>query len=231
MTSAAREGAIKVRQRGNWTRVYAEEDGRDVSHLSYGTRVLRMGPKGAVRMGGIGGVGTEREFRRRGLARQVLARAMEEMGREAYSCVGLYTSTRIVAHRLYRRFGFVGVMRSARAYKVLDPERLVLDALNEALKGSSGFSKSRSLVEITLRPHEPVVVRLDAEGAHPLPRGVGRSDLSISMSTETFFALWEGGIDLRYAEDANLLEWQGDEGTYRQLSKALDERRRSARPE
>ena len=221
MTPTERKATIKVRRRGDWTRVYAEEDGRDVSHLSYGTQVLRMGPRGAVRMGGIGGVGTERGFRRRGLARQVLARAMEEMGGEGYSCVGLYTSTKIVAHRLYRRFGLVDAVRSTRAYKVLDPRRFVCDALDEMLKGSSGFGKSRLLVRVTLRPHDPVLVRLDGEGAHLPTGGAGRSDLSISMSTETFFALWEGGIALRYAEEANLLEWRGEESSYRQLAGAL----------
>jgi predicted N-acetyltransferase YhbS len=129
------EVAIRVKKRGDRTRVFAEESGRDVSHVSYGARPVRLGREGIVRMAAIGGVGTDPEFRRRGLARQVLTRVMQGVHSEGYSCVGLHTSMKIVAHRLYRRFGLVDVAKSARAYKLLDPGRFICDALNGMLKG------------------------------------------------------------------------------------------------
>ncbi|MCJ7822430.1 MAG: GNAT family N-acetyltransferase, partial [Armatimonadetes bacterium] len=157
------KATIKTGKRGEWTRVFAEESDRDVSHLLYAPRELQVGPGATVRMAAIGGVGTDREFRRRGLAGQVFARAMAEIRKEGYSCVALYTSTMIVAHRMYRRFGLADVVRSPRAYKLLDPERIVCDALSHMLPdGSAG--RSPMLLRVTLRPHRPVFVRIE-EGA------------------------------------------------------------------
>ncbi len=100
------EAAIRVKKRGDWTRVFAEESGRDVSHVSYRARPVRLGREGILRMAAIGGVGTDPEFRRRGLARQGFTRVMGGIHSEGDSCVGLHTSSKIIAHRLYGRFGF-----------------------------------------------------------------------------------------------------------------------------
>jgi hypothetical protein len=200
--------------------VFAEESGRDASHLSYGPRELQVGPEGAVRMAAIGGVATDREFRRRGLAGQVFARAMDEIRREGYCCVGLYTSTRIVAHRMYRRFGLVDVVRSPRGYKLLDPGRLVCDALNHLLKEDSA-GRSPMLVRVTLRPHAPVFVRIEEGAARPVRRPRREADVSLEMSSHTFIALRQGEIALPYAEQAKLIGWRGDEADIRWLAEAL----------
>ncbi len=220
-----REVEIKARTRGDWTRVYAEEEGRDISHLSYSPRRLRLGQESEVRMAGIGGVGTEPEYRRRGLAGRVFARAMDEIHGEGYSCAGLYTSTRIVAHRMYRRFGFVDVAGSPRAWKLLDPKRFVCDLLNAKLKDNGSSSVGDSLtVEITARPHEPVFVRVEERKARALDCPVTKVDVSVTLSDETLSALWQGHMTARYAEEANLLSWEGDEEALRAVLQLLTRR-------
>jgi hypothetical protein len=215
-----REATIKTTKRGGWTRVFAEESGRDASHLSYGPRELQVGPEGTVRLAAIGGVSTDREFRRRGLAGQVFARAMEEIRREGYSCVGLYTSTRIVAHRMYRRFGLVDVGRSPRGYKLLDPGSVVCDTLNHVLRDDSEGSKP-IVLRVTLRPHEPIFVRIEAGAARPVRRPRREADVSLEMSSHTFIALRQGEMALPYAEGAKLVEWGGNEAHIRWLAEAL----------
>lgn len=215
-----RKATIKTRKRGEWTRVFAEESDRDVSHLLYAPRELQVGPRAAVRMAAIGGVSTDREFRRRGLAGQVFDRAMEEIRKEGYSCVALYTSTRIVAHRMYRRFGLADVVRSPRGYKLLDPKRIVCDALSHVLKdGSAG--RSPMLVRVTLRPHRPVFIRVEEGAVRPVARPRREPDVSLEMSGQTFLALRHGEIALRYAEQAKLVEWEGNEADIRWLADAL----------
>ena len=223
-TSEGRGPKIRLRQNRDRTRVYVEKGGRDVSHLVFMPRRLRMGAKGVVRMAAIGGVGTKAEFRRRGLMRQVLARTMEEIGGKGYSCVGLYTSTRIVAHRLYRRFGLVDVARSVQAYKLLDPGRFVCQALSDMLRGLPGGG-SPMLVRAELRPHEAVLLRVDESGVRLLTGPPREPHLSLAMSSQTFVALWQGEMTFRYAEEANLVEWRGSESSYRRLTEALARRR------
>lgn len=215
---------IKVRRRGEWARVYAEAGKKDVSHLSYGPKRLRMGREAVIRMAGIGGVGTEREFRRKGLAQRVLARAMAEIEGDEYSCVGLYTSTRIVAHRLYRRFGLVDVVGSPRGYKVLDPARFICEALTGMLRDTS-VGRSPMLVRVELRHHEPVFVRVEHGSGCAVAHAPGEPDVCLRMSGDTFFALWQGEITLQYAEEAKLVEWGGNGSSYRELAKALARRR------
>ena len=172
-------------------------------------------------MAGIGGVGTEPEFRRQGLAGRVLARAMKEIGREDYSCVGLFTSGGIVAHRLYRRFGFVDVVRQRPAYKILDPAGLVCEACSEMLKGSLPMRERRWVLRVELRPHAPVCLQVEEDRLSQVPVAGQESDLSLTLSAATLIALWQRGISLSYAEAANLVRWQGSRELHERLGEAV----------
>jgi predicted N-acetyltransferase YhbS len=117
---------IKVVARGPNKRVLAEDSqGKEVSRVYISPRRVKVGPAGEVVMAGIGGVGTAREHRRRGIASRVYARVMQEMKRSGYSCSGLFTGTVIVAHRMYRRYGFVDISVHRTGRKLLDPKAAV----------------------------------------------------------------------------------------------------------
>ncbi len=118
-----------------WRRVALYEGDQDISHLGYAPMPMCMGPVARLRMAGIGGVGTDPAYRRQGLARQVFARSLEEMRTEGYASVGLYTGTQIVAHRLYRQFGFVDILPGQAAAKLLDPAQFVRTSFADLLRG------------------------------------------------------------------------------------------------
>lgn len=79
-------------------------EGCSVSRTFIIDRRMRIG--GAViRVGGIGGVGTDEAYRRRGLARRVLERCVEVMTREGYEASFLFG-----IQDFYHRFGFATAM-------------------------------------------------------------------------------------------------------------------------
>ena len=213
---------------GHWQRVVAEHEGQDVSHLSFAPMPVQMGPGTAVSMAGIGGVGTEPEFRRRGLARRVFARSMEEMKEAGYSCVGLYTGTEIVAHRLYRRFGFVDVLVPGVAAKLLDAPGYVQERFAHLVRGfdvAEEVQRWRGRLQVHLAPHPPIFLHIDRGEVRLLQAQPETLDLTLRMGTVTFLQLFRNMVRADYACDAKLLEWEGDEGQWRVLASALEARR------
>jgi GNAT superfamily N-acetyltransferase len=221
-----RAAEIRTKTSGDWTRVYAEADGRDVSHLTYFPVLVQVGDEGRVRMAGIGGVATEREFRRGGLGGQVFAQAIERIRREGYACVGLHTSQRLVAHRLYRRSGLVDVVRQRRARKLLDPQRCVRECLASMIEEGAEARRRRPVLRVELHPHDPVFIRLE-EGDVQLAQGrASHVDLTLTMSSSTLLSLSNGDFDLRYGAASGLVRWRGDPEIYHLLADAVAARRR-----
>jgi predicted N-acetyltransferase YhbS len=77
-----------TQEKAGW-HVQVRDGDRSVSGLHIIDRELRIGSS-VVRVGGIGCVGTEREYRGRGLARQVIEASMELMRRERYQASFLF---------------------------------------------------------------------------------------------------------------------------------------------
>ncbi len=65
------------------------EDGKSISRLWIANRQMRIGAA-VVKVGGIAGVGTDRNYRNKGLARQVLDASLSLMQREGYDVSFLY---------------------------------------------------------------------------------------------------------------------------------------------
>lgn len=80
-------------------------DDRIVSTLRIWDRHVHLGAT-PVRMGGIGGVTTHPDYRRRGLANQLMAHAAETMRSSGYELGLLFT---IIPARFYRRLGWCSV--------------------------------------------------------------------------------------------------------------------------
>ena len=101
-------------------RVRAELAGERVSGLAINMRRLQIAPGVLVECGGIGGVRTAPEHRGRGYSSKVMAESMAHQRRLGKHVSGLYTGARIVAHRLYRNFGFADVAELTERVKYLD---------------------------------------------------------------------------------------------------------------
>lgn len=117
-------------------RVEFVHEGRSVSRTFIYDRRMRIGGA-VVTMGGIGGVGTDEEYRHRGLARRVLERCVEVMEREEYD-----TSFLFGIQDFYHRFGFATCMgghevivgsdaaaRSSRRHRIRPARRSDLQGL------------------------------------------------------------------------------------------------------
>ena len=225
-----KEAQIQIRRRGDRTRVYAAVGGKDVSHLSYAPQQFQIGPAARVRMAGIGGVGTEPEFRRRGLAYRVFSRAMEEIRGAGYSCVGLYTGKEIVAHRLYRLFGFVDVRVPQPAMKLLDPAAFAARKLSQALAtsaaGEEELANWRCALELCLPPDPLFYLQIEHSHARALDHPPRKLDLSLVTSRSVLMRLLWGSLTPQFAEAGGLLHWRGDPAHWRRLSATLAARHR-----
>lgn len=220
MSGERAKAAVKVDRGGRWTRVYAESGGRDVSHLVYARFPFQAG-RGVVNMAGVGGVATEPEHRRQGLSGKVFARAMAAIKADGYSCSGLYTATSIVAHRLYRRFGFVDLLQHRPAYKLLDPEAFAIGVLGGRLEQDRELNLSMTL---ELRPHRPLHLRVSAGRVAVPKRKPRRVDLTLHMAGETLIALAREIVSFDEALTSKLVEWEGDEGLFERLAARLRRR-------
>jgi predicted acetyltransferase len=88
---------------GGWA-VDLFEDGKSISRLWIADRQMRIGSS-VVQLGGIAGVGTDSQYRKRGLASQVLKASLALMQREGYDASFLYGIP-----DFYHKFGFVTCM-------------------------------------------------------------------------------------------------------------------------
>ena len=87
--------------------IIARIGGLRVGRIGVSTQQFQWGHGVYVKTAGIGEVGTEERFRRRGIATALMKKAMEFSAERGFPFSGLFTDTQIVAHRLYRHFKFV----------------------------------------------------------------------------------------------------------------------------
>jgi len=220
---------IRVIAQRRWQRVVAEDQGRDVSHLSFAPMPVRVGPAGQLHMAGIAGVATEPEYRRLGLASRVFDRAMQEIKAAGYSCVGLYTATDIVAHRLYRRFGFVDVMRHEGALKLLHPGQFVQEriaGLVQGEQGEGGLADWKCRLGIELRRYQPVYLRVDRGEVALLEAASPDLDLALKTTAGAFARLFWEADTIDHLEAAKALQWEGEEAHWQRFAGALRRRHR-----
>ncbi len=209
-----------------WRKVSAEAGGKDVSHLYYGPAKVHVGRHAAVTMGCIGGVGTDKQHRRRGLARRVFSRAVAAMKGEGYTVAGLFTGRRLVAHRLYRRFGLVDVSSGRTAYKVLDPAALARRRLSSLVRQSPELGRRRLALRLCFERSRKIYLKIEGNDVSLLPRAPRRLDLSLTMSHTTFLGLFDSRVGLSQAVGAKLVQWSGDAGAFDTLAKAIALRQR-----
>ena len=95
---------IRETRRGTGWKVELFDGERSISWCSLADCRMRIG-ESVVAMGGIGGVGTLPEFRRKGLSRQVMEATIAMMERERYAISFLHG-----IQEFYHRFGFITCM-------------------------------------------------------------------------------------------------------------------------
>lgn len=210
------------RKRSNgWRKVFTELDGKDISHLHYGPAEVQVGRHTAVTMGCIGGVATDKEHRRKGLARRIFSRSIASMKDDGCTVAGLYTSRRLVAHRLYRRFGFVDISSGHVAYKVLDPAAFARRGVSSLVGASRELRRRRLVLRLHFEGSRTVHLKLEGNDVSVLSRAPRRLDLTLSMSHATFLQLLDSSIGLAHAVEAKLVQWSGNADTLDAFARAV----------
>jgi predicted acetyltransferase len=163
----------EIKQTDGW-KVELVDGERSVSRLWIFDRHMRIGAA-TVYVGGIGGVGTDRDYRNQGLARRVLEASVELMVREGYDASFLFG-----IRDFYHRFGFVTCM----AEQQLKLDTRVAEKANRKLKlrsaRKSDFSAIARLYNRDNRYRTGTIVR-NPRRFNSFPMG---SDFDVPVETK-----------------------------------------------
>lgn len=95
-------------------------EGKPVSVVEYVFKDLHLGEGVYSKTGGISGVCTDSDYRRKGIVTNVMKLALDSAKNKGVSNSSLYTSLDFPAHRIYQRFGFTDIMTWRTYIKYLD---------------------------------------------------------------------------------------------------------------
>jgi hypothetical protein len=206
-----------------------EVEGEIVSHVNVVFKELHLGEGVYSKTGGIGGVCTCSEFRRKGVMTSMMQQTLNYIKNAGVSNSALYTGLMLPAHRIYERNGFRDVTTLPSYVKILDFAyvfRLWLRDINRDIKVSRIAQKTLQGWNRTIVFHfEEFGVqslrfnRGRFQRIHVLPR---KADVVIATSLETLFRATQG--ELRFEEAAETGKMQvrrGDEADLRMLRRIL----------
>ena len=180
------------------SRVAVEKDGQQVSGLHLGRRDFQVARDTYLSMGTIGGVSTRPGHRGQGLSSAVMGRTVEEMRKRGLATSGLYTGTRIVAHRLYRRYGFVDVFIPHMRTLILDVGAYLRRQAHQWLAraerspaGADAVSRLEGTVLFDLTDADPYAVTVKG-GKVSVRKGRARKrDLTLTMSLAALASIFQ----------------------------------------
>jgi GNAT superfamily N-acetyltransferase len=206
-----------------------EVDGEVVSNVSVDFKALHLGEDVYVKTGGIAGVCTCSDYRRRGIMTDLMEKSLAHVKNAGASTSALYTSLAFPAHRIYERCGFSDIQTWPIYVKILNfPHyfRTWLRGLNRHLK----FSK---IGRKTLQNwNRTVVFELENGGVHSfrfrhgtfrrLSKPPKSADIIIATSVEMLLRVMWGAIKLEDAINTSKVQVRkGNEPDLRILRKIL----------
>jgi predicted GNAT family N-acyltransferase len=201
-------------------RIAIEKDGRDVSGLHLGRREFQVGRGAYVSMGTIGGVSTRREYRGQGLSSAVMTRTLAEMRQRGLASTGLYTGTRIVAHRLYRRFGYVDIFIPHMRTLILDMRAFLKRQARSWLRraeGTRAVGRLRGTVVFDLGADGCYSLSLD-RGEATVRKGRSRAaELTLSLSQAVLVSLFARTVSSAELLRRGELQVSGSKALWRRL--------------
>lgn len=218
------------RESAGWSRFFVgDADGKVVSNVTVELKELHLGEGVHVKTGGIAGVCTCSDYRRKGIMTKLFGQSLTYVKNSSVSNSSLYTGIMLPAHRIYQRFGFCDIETWPVYIKVLDYKYVFwtwIRNLNRHLK----FSK---VARRTLQNwNRSVVFELEGVGVQSFRFRHGRfrrlskppksADIVIATSVETLIRVIWGAIKF---EDATRTEKmhikKGSEADLRVLKKIL----------
>lgn len=204
-------------------------EGKIVSHIDIEFKSLHLGEGIFLKTGGIGGVCTCSESRRKGIMTDMMQQTLDYIKNTGLSNSSLYTGLRLPAHRIYKRSGFCDVQTWPFYVKILDCAyvfRRWLRDLNRAVKVSDIAQKTLHgldrVVVLELKELGVQTLRLHNGHFQRLAKPPKFADIDIATSWETSLRIIWG--ELKF-EDAIATEKirvrKGSESDLRLMKKIL----------
>ena len=187
----------------------AEVDGKVVSNVSVAPRKLYLGEGVYVKTLGVLGVCTCSEYRKQGIATNLLQQALAYADKAGFSNTTLYTGILIPAHRIYQSLGFRDIEKTTKYVKYLDYDYV----FRRWVRWCNHYLKHSIIAQKTLQNwNRSVVFNLGNEGVKGFRFRNGRfqrlskpprtADILINTSVESLTRVMSGA----YEFGSNVLE-------------------------
>lgn len=180
----------------------AEVEGEVASNVTVELKKLHFGEGVHIKSGGIAGVCTCSDFRRKGIVTNLLDQCLKYVENSGVSNSSLYTGGMLPAHRIYTREGFVDVEKWSAYVKFLDLAsyfRLWIRNLNRYVKSSNIAQKTLQNLDrcIAFEFREVTICfRLKNGRFKMLPKPPRSVDIQVAMTTETLARVMWGGDEM-----------------------------------
>jgi len=184
-----------------------EAEGKPVSSVEVVFKQLHMGEGVYSKTGGISGVCTDSDYRKKGIVTNLMKLSLEYAKNSGVSNASLYTGLDIPAHRIYQRLGFIDVMTFRTYIKYLDYPTIFakwIRQLNRGLKDSKiarrkleGWEKS---VTIQLQDVGTLAFRFRKGRFQRLRKAPKEADIEFSTDLQTYAKImrnvvtWEDAV-------------------------------------
>jgi len=191
---------------GKFKSFVAELEGEVVSNVTVETKKLHVGEGVHIETGGIAGVCTCSDYRRRGIVTNLFEQCIEYLENSGFSNSSLYTGKMLPAHRIYRRKNFDDMHRFEVHVKFLDFDsnfRTWLRNLNRYIKLSKvaqttlqGWDRS---VVLLIEGEKPQCFQYSQNHFKRLGKRPRYADIEIATSVETLTRVMWGETEIEEA--------------------------------
>lgn len=190
-----------------------EVNGKPVSTVQVVFKRLHLGEGVFVKTGGIAGVCTDSDYRRRGIVTNLMRLGVDFAKSRGASTCSLYTDLDIPAHRIYSRLGFVDVMTWRSYTRYLDYPYIFsrwIRMLNRLLKDSKVAVRRlrgwERCVVIRFREVGWLGFRFRKGRFQRLRRPPKSPDIVFSTDIQTYVKIRRGVLEWDEAVEAGRLE-------------------------
>lgn len=200
------------RTRPESTFFIGEAENKAVSHVNVLFKELHIGEGHYLKTGGIAGVCTDSDYRRKGIATCLLKLSLDHIRRSGASNSSLYTGLDIPAHRIYSELGFVDIATWHSFIKYFDYPFVFarwIRWLNRRLKHSKiamrslkDWSKS---VVFELENVGTLSFRFRKDRFQRLKKALKSADIIVSTDPATLTRVMRGAVEWEEAVDTRKL--------------------------
>ncbi len=183
-----------------------EIEGKLVSSVDLEFKKLHLGEEVYLKTGGIAGVCTDSDYRRKGIVTNLMKQALNYTRQSGVSNSALFTDLDIPAHRIYSRLGFVGITTEKSFIKYLDypfvykrwirRRNRLLKYAKVAKRILQGWEKS---VVIELKDVGTLCFRFKRGRFQTLKKPPKTPDLIFSTDPQTYTRICWGAIEWKHA--------------------------------